>query len=103
MKNNKKLSPVGTCFQGNINLTYKELVSELGEPILFKGKKNDGDKIDAEWYLLTPFGVGTIYNYKDGKNYLGDEGTETVKITEWHIGGANKETYAYIIGWLNLK
>jgi len=101
MKHNKKLEVVGTCLQGHLNLSYGELVEELGKP---NTPKEDGGKIDAEWILQTPFGVGTIYNYKDGINYNGKEdGTPKEEITEWHVGGNNKETYAYIIRYLKLK
>jgi len=100
MKHNKKLDPVGTSLQGFLNLSYAELKTELGQPMTY----SDWGKTDAEWYLQTPFGVGTIYNYKDGVNYLGKkDGTPKTKIRDWHVGGTNKETYAYIIGYLKLK
>jgi len=106
MKHKKSLDISGTCLQGEINVSYGDLEMELGTPRLYKhtDKENEGGKVDAEWCLETYFGVGTIYNYKDGINYLGkDEGTPTHKITQWHIGGKNKETYAYILGYLHLK
>jgi hypothetical protein len=81
----------GTSLQGYINTSYDKLVEAFGQPI-----DGDGYKVDAEWKVLTPEGIATIYNYKDGKNYLGKEGTKTEKIAEWHIGGHNKGVVSYI-------
>ena len=83
----------GTSLQGYVDVSYEELVRIFGKP----NAKGDCYKIDAEWEIQTPFGVATIYNYKDGKNYMGDEGVEVEEITEWHIGGHNKETAGYIV------
>ena len=77
----------GTCLQGYIDADYSRLVELFGEPV-----DSDGYKVDAEWILETPFGIGTIYNYKDGKSYLGDEGLDIIDIIDWHIDGKNKET-----------
>jgi hypothetical protein len=86
-----EINLLGTSFQGNINCSYKVLKSLFG-----KESENDGYKIDACWEVLTPAGPAHIYNYKDGKNYLGKEGTPKTKITEWHIGGGDKNTYAWV-------
>ena len=74
----------GTSLQAHVNTTYSTLVRTFGKP------HSDGDacKVDAEWVLLFADGtVATIYNYKDGKNYNGDEGLAVEDITDWHIGG----------------
>lgn len=76
----------GTSLQGYVQCEYAVLKNLFGKPT-----DGDGYKVDAEWLLKTPFGYATIYNYKDGKNYCGTEGTPKTKITDWHIGGANKE------------
>ena len=77
----------GTSLQGEIDISYKELVSIFGEP----HSKGDGYKVDAQWLLQfnTPEGpvVATIYNYKTGKSYLGRSGMATSRIRDWHIGG----------------
>ncbi len=69
--------------QGYVTATYAELVTLFGPSQCW-----DDHKSDAEWEIEVP-GVGTayIYNYKDGKNYLGAEGKAKEDITEWHIGG----------------
>jgi hypothetical protein len=77
-------------FQGYFETTYKDLKRIFGQPT-----EGDGFKVDAQWLVMTPAGPASIYNYKDGKNYLGREGTATTKLTDWHIGGMNKNTYAW--------
>lgn len=75
-----------TSLQGYVDTTYKKLVDAFGEPT-----GNDGYKTDAEWDLVFEDGtVASIYNYKDGKNYNGDDGMDVENITDWHIGGYNK-------------
>ena len=74
----------GTCLQGYINTSYRDLVECFGEPHC----DGDGYKVDAEWMLRFEDGtVATIYNWKDGKNYCGEDGLAVEDITEWHIGG----------------
>jgi len=81
--NSKNINTGGTSLVGNIFVSYKELVKAFGEPTTA-----DEYKSDAEWELEFADGeVATIYNYKDGKNYLGQDGMKTEKITDWHIGG----------------
>ena len=83
----------GTFGVGNIETTYQHLVSLLGEPT--KLDTRDDFKSDVIWKMYVP-GTGrsivaTIYNYKSGKNYLGDEGKEPEAITYWNVGGNHKE------------
>jgi hypothetical protein len=69
-------------YRGAVDIAYKKLVEVFGEP-----EPCDG-KMDAHWTLLFPDkAIATIYNYKDGKNYLGSEGTATSRLRDWHIGG----------------
>jgi hypothetical protein len=73
-----------TCLQGYINVEYSTLKKLFGKPSAF----GDGYKTDAEWYIQFEDGsVATIYNWKNGKNYCGKEGTPKTKITKWNIGG----------------
>lgn len=72
----------GTYLNGYLTASYEDLVNLLGKP-----GNGDGYKVDAEWTLTVRGKVLSIYNYKDGINYNGDEGTPTEEITDWHIGG----------------
>jgi len=75
----------GTSLDGYVTRTLAEMVEAFGEP---HRHVEGGDKTDAEWVLRFDDGtIATIYNYKDGKNYLGDEGLAVEDIAEWHIGG----------------
>lgn len=82
----------GTSFRGYVQATYQDLVATFGLPSM----NGDGDKIDAEWIIDTPHGIATIYNYKDGKTYLGESGVAVEQIYEWHIGGKTSEPYYWI-------
>lgn len=73
----------GTCLQDEITCSYSRLVKIFGLP----NGEGDSYKVDVEWIIDTPYGVSTIYNYKDGKSYLGAKGLDFQDITNWHIGG----------------
>ena len=76
-----------THLQGYVSVSYHELLSKFGEPTV-----GDEYKTDAEWDLLFDDGkVASIYNYKDGKNYNGPRGLSVERITDWHIGGHDRE------------
>src|SRR5258708_2795250 len=75
----------GTERQGYLTASYDHLVSLFGEPL-----QGDHDKVDANWIIETDRGIGTIYNYKDGKAWLGDGGRDVQDITFWHVGGADE-------------
>ena len=75
----------GTHLIGGVICSYDKLVEVFGEPL-------EGDyKTDAEWYLKFSDGeTATIYNWKNGKNYCGDEGLDVEEITTWHVGGTKQ-------------
>ena len=76
----------GTCLQGYIGADYNILCEILGAH-----GKGDEYKVDAEWVLRFSDGtIATIYNYKDGKNYCGEDGLDVEDICEWHVGGRSK-------------
>lgn len=84
--NQKHLDPTGTCLQGYIDVSYDDLVTKFGAP--FAG---DGYKTDAEWIIEFDTGfIATIYNYKDGVNYMGNDGLPVTQIRDWHVGGESK-------------
>lgn len=84
LKKNETADIGGTCLQGYILTTYANLVKHFGEP----SHDGDGYKTDAEWVLTDENGtVVTLYNWKDGPNYCGEDGTPVEDILEWHIGG----------------
>ena len=81
-----------THYVGQINETYDELVKTFGEPI-----KRDGYKVDVEWMIENEGGVvATIYNWKNGKNYLGVDGEDVENITEWNVGGHTEKSFKLI-------
>ena len=95
MKNNKNLSSNGSGLVDYLVADYDDLLRIFGQP-----SEGDGYKVDAEWTLQTPFGVATIYNYKDGKCYRGEGGLAVEDITEWHVGGvSNNSAGMYVIGF----
>jgi len=94
--NARQFNLVGSSFQAEIEIMYSTLITILGQP----NYENDGYKIDAEWTINTPYGVATIYNYKDGKNYLGDEGKDTEDIIEWRIGAIDKRASDLLVSIL---
>lgn len=71
---------------GEIETTYGKLLHSFGEP-----HPSDGYKVDAEWTLQFDDGqVATIYNWKNGHNYLGENGTSVENITDWYMGGRDE-------------
>ena len=85
----------GTFLQGYIKASYEQLVKTFGEP-----HDPDGDnyKTDVEWAFEFADGtVATLYNWKNGKNYLGAEGLELNDIYEWHVGGFSEKAVAKLL------
>lgn len=87
----------GTSLQGYVTVRYKQLVELFGEP----HPNPDNHKTDVEWILSTPYGVVTIYNYKNGTTYLGSPGVEIMSMHEWHVGAKNKESYEWVVTYIN--
>lgn len=84
--NDRHISSGGSSGQGHIETTYSLLVAAFGQPY-----NEDTHKSDAEWEVIFDDGTyATIYNYKNGKNYLGECGLSPRQITTWHIGGTSK-------------
>lgn len=82
----------GTHLQGEIKCSYTMIKKAFGKP-----SEGDGYKTDAEWDILFDDGlVATIYNYKNGRNYLGKKGTPKTRIENWHVGGRDQGIIARV-------
>ena len=87
----------GTHGQGDIVIEYEKLVEVLGEPL-----HSDGYKSQCEWVIEfnpknSPRQVATIYDWKLGKQYLGEEeGEDKENIKYWNIGGFNNIVVKYL-------
>ena len=69
IKSINQADAIGTCHQDYVSVSYQTIVAKYGPPTT-----SDGYKVDAEWIIQWEDGqVGTIYNWKSGKNYLGDD------------------------------
>lgn len=80
--NDIDINIINTGLRGYIDAGYDRLVKVFGEPI-------EGEyKTSAEWHIQFGDGIiATIYDYKTGKNYLGDEGLDAEDTRDWHVGG----------------
>ena len=88
----------GTYLQGHIDTIYENIVSVLGK----QHHNGDDYKTDAEWNIKFEDGtIATLYNWKNGKNYCGEEGCELEDITEWNIGGHNPRARDLLFSLLN--
>jgi len=88
----------GGSLMGSVDISYDELCEKIGK----QNQTTDNYKVDAEWLIHLGKGrLVRIYNYKDGKNYLGKEGDKIKDIYDWHIGGTNKEDAETIIKYLS--
>ena len=85
----------GTFLQGYIKATYEQLLKTFGEP---HDPNGDNYKTDVEWAFEFADGtVATLYNWKNGKNYLGAEGLELNDIYEWNVGGNSDKAVAKLL------
>ena len=91
------IKTAGTHLQGYIKLDYYDILDRLGEP-----QERDVYKIDAEWVIEFYDGtVATLYNWKNGRNYCGEDGLDLHQIGEWHIGGNKKDVVRKIYELFN--
>lgn len=79
----------GSGYIGNVDAGYDELCDLFGAP-----SGGDGYKVDAQWRVRFEDGtVASIYNYKDGINYNGQNGVPVEKIRDWHVGGVKESAH----------
>ena len=87
----------GSFFQGYIGADYVDLFNLINSPLM-----GDAYKVDAEWNIKFEDGtVATIYNWKNGKNYLGDSGLKVHEMREWHVGGFSKVALLHVAKVMN--
>ena len=80
----------GTHLQGYLDCDYETIVKVFGHPLR---SGFDDYKTDAEWQIkFADNSVATIYNWKNGVNYLGAAGKPTRQIKQWNVGGFDKHT-----------
>ena len=61
------------------------------------GQTSTDNKVDAEWESTFEDGtIATIYNYKNGLNYLGAEGKRTSEISMWNVGGYDERAVTLV-------
>lgn len=90
--NNGNIKFQSSWLQGYVDVSYARLVEVFGNPM-----NGDGYKVDAEWTILFEDGTyAIVYNYKDGHNYNGEDGTPTELITDWHIGGNDERVVSLV-------
>jgi hypothetical protein len=76
----------GSAHVGDIEATYKEICSLFGKPLSY-----DKGKVDVHWVVKFNDGtVASIYNWKNGKAYMGDDGLSVQSIKTWNIGGLSQ-------------
>lgn len=98
--NKPTINTNGTHLQGYIHCDYDKLTETFGYPL---SERFDDYKSDAEWVIQFNDGtIATIYNYKNGRNYLGDAGLYPEEITDWHIGGYDQQAVEKIVKALGL-
>lgn len=92
------LDAVGTFYVGELNTSYERLVEVFGEPY----KYEPIEKSDVEWIIKFDTGeIATIYNWKNGVNYLGEEGLPPEDIKDWNIGGYTKDVVQLVSDTVN--
>lgn len=90
--NDEPVDVDGTCYQGEIETTFSKLRKVFGDP-----QEGDGYKVQAEWAIEFEDGlVATIYDWKLGPDYLGDEGIPPEDVVIWNIGGDEEDAVGYV-------
>lgn len=89
--------PVGTSFQGYLDVPFSRIVEVFGDP----DPECDSYKVAFQWRITFADGtVATIYDYKSSSLY--DEENPTpdqmreLNFSDWHIGGKSDRAVALV-------
>ena len=82
-----------TCLQGEIHIGFYDLVDIFGDP---EDVSSTG-KSDVQWSIEIDGVVATIYNWKNGPAYTGDDSIEVERIHDWNIGGHTKSAVSLVL------
>ena len=82
-----------TCLQGEIHIGFYDLVDIFGDP---EDVSSTG-KSDVQWSIEIDGVVATIYNWKNGPAYTGDDSIEVERIHDWNIGGHTQSTVSLVL------
>ena len=82
-----------TCLQGEIHLSFQDLVDIFGQP---EDVSSTG-KSDVQWAIEESGVVATIYNWKNGPAYTGDDSIEVERIHDWNIGGHSQSAVMIVL------
>jgi len=85
IKNNEEM--YGGCLLNTVDIPYNKMIKMLGEP----SGVCDDYKTDVEWRIKFDDVPLYVYNYKDGVNYNGLSGIPNAYLSDWHIGGEDRE------------
>lgn len=88
---------MSTSLIGYVNMPFDQLKRLFGDFEV----ESDPFKIDYEVEFILDGYHFTIYNWKDGNNYLGEEGMPIEDITEWHIGGTHERNLSILQSYLD--
>jgi hypothetical protein len=82
-----------TCLQGEIHIGFYDLVDIFGDP---EDVSSTG-KSDVQWSIEIDGVVATIYNWKNGPAYTGDDSIEVERIHDWNIGGHTQSAVSLVL------
>tara|TARA_R100000808_G_C2143043_1_gene150799 strand:- start:1042 stop:1320 length:279 start_codon:yes stop_codon:yes gene_type:complete len=79
----------GTFKVGDLHATIDQLIAAFGEPV-----DTFDNKTDWLWSLTFPDGtIATIYNWKNGPSYTGDDSIRVFDIERWSVGGRDSRAF----------
>ena len=82
-----------TCLQGEIHIGFYDLVDIFGDP---EDVSSTG-KSDVQWSIEIDGVVASIYNWKNGPAYTGDDSIEVERIHDWNIGGHTQSAVSLVL------